>query len=270
MKITNLFSKAAIFASLVLIGSAQAAVIKTDVIFIVDESGSMGTVQANLRNNIGLFAQILNDGGVEGAFGLVGYGNNSVEPRTLTDLTDPVSFAAAAISLVASGGTEPAYDAIEYAFNAPTAYGAGGSFSFRNDAVTNIILLTDEPHNGSSTLWSDADSIIKANNALFNLVSDSSAFSVVNGGDLASLATGNGGNVFDLSLFNTSDQSVVAQFVADFADVKLQETLDFCVANPNDPACTSVPSVPEPKGLAALALVLFAARRYTSRQRSEI
>lgn len=270
MKIANIFTKAAVLASLLFFGLAQAAVIKTDVIFIVDESGSMGTVQTNLRNNIGLFAQILNDGGVEGAFGLVGYGNGSVVPRTLTDLTDPASFAAAAVSLVASGGTEPAYDAIEYAFNSPTAYGAGGTFSFRNDAVTNIILLTDEQHNGSSTLWSDADNIIKANNALFNLVSNSSANTTVNGGNLASLATGNGGGVFNLSLFNTNDQAVVAQFVADFADVKLQETLDFCAANPNDPACTSVPSVPEPKGLAALALLLLAARRYASRQRKEI
>ena len=33
---------------------AEAAIV-TDVIMIVDESGSMGNVQTNLRNNIGLY-----------------------------------------------------------------------------------------------------------------------------------------------------------------------------------------------------------------------
>ncbi|PKM21300.1 MAG: hypothetical protein CVV10_10080, partial [Gammaproteobacteria bacterium HGW-Gammaproteobacteria-14] len=38
--------------------SASHAAILTDIVMIVDESGSMGTVQANLRNNIGTFANI--------------------------------------------------------------------------------------------------------------------------------------------------------------------------------------------------------------------
>ncbi|MEO7271432.1 MAG: peptidoglycan-binding protein, partial [Vicinamibacterales bacterium] len=42
----------------------QAAII-SDIILIVDESGSMGDVQTNLRTNIGTFAAILAAGGVD-------------------------------------------------------------------------------------------------------------------------------------------------------------------------------------------------------------
>ncbi|WP_371192708.1 VWA domain-containing protein [Glaciecola sp. SC05] len=247
--------------------TVSAATIKTDVIFIVDESGSMGNVQTNLRNNIGLFASILSGGGlVDASFGLVGYGNGGVVPRTLTDLTDPTAFALAAGNLIASGGTEPAYDAIAYALNTPNAYpGNVGAFSFRNDAITNIILLTDEPHNGSSTTWADTDGFLKANSALFNVVTTNSGNATVNGGNFEQLAVDNGGAIFSLAAFNTNDNQVITDFVTDFANAKLQETIDFCTANPNDPACTGVTPVPAPQGLALLAMAIFAVRRMSKK-----
>ncbi len=224
--------------------TAQAAVIKTDIVMIVDESGSMGSVQTNLRNNIGLFASTLTAGGVDANFALVGYGNSAVVPRVLTDFTSASDFAVAAGNLVASGGTEPAFDASGFALNQPLVnYGAiavEANLSFRTDAVSNLILFTDEDSNGDRDFdASGVDSLLKQANALFNVVLD---FAYP---ELVDLAVNNGGQMFDLSLMNSTDQTVVEQFVTDFANEKLQETLDFCATNPNDPACQNV-SVPEP------------------------
>jgi hypothetical protein len=241
----NVVLKTAALASLVLALNANAAPIKTDIIFIVDESGSMGAVQANLTNNIGLFASILSGGGVDANYGLVGYGASSADNiRTLTDLVDASSFATAAGNLIANGFSEPAFDAVAYALNSLSAQAS--SFSYRSDAITNIIVLTDEPSNGDAEFsFASTDALLSANNALFNAVLGQFAL-----GDLSTLATNNGGNVFDLSLFASNDAQVVEDFVTDFANVKLQETLTFCELNPNDPACTNV-EVPVPP-LAAL------------------
>lgn len=239
-----------------MVNSASAGLIKTDIVMIVDESGSMSTVQTNLVNNIGLFASILAAGGVDAQFALVGYGSSSSTSgsnyiRSLTDFVNATDFALAAANLVASGGTEPAFDASAFALNALT--NESGNFTFRNDAVKNLIIYTDEPSNGDSEYdYASTDALIKSNNALYNAVLQGN--SAIN--SLGGLATGNGGQVFDLLGLNTTDQSVVTAFVETFANAKLQETLDFCTLNPSDPACVSV-GVPEPASLAIFALGLM-------------
>ncbi|QDP02909.1 vWA domain-containing protein [Thalassotalea sp. PS06] len=235
----------------------QAAQIKSDIIMIVDESGSMGPVQDNLRDNIALFASIMSAGGIDVRFALVGYGASFDQIRTVTDFTDAAGFGAAAATLISSGSDEDAYDAIAYALN---SYGPeSSSFSFRNDAVKNVIIFTDEPDGNGELNFSDADSILTANNALFNAVL--SGFHTIS--SIGPLADNHGGSVFDLNGLNTTDQSVVQTFVTNFANAKLQETIGFCTANPQDPACrnsdTPNPTVPEPTslllfGLAGLAL----------------
>jgi hypothetical protein len=247
--------KAAAILSLAFALNVNAAVIKTDIVFIVDESGSMGSVQTNLRNNIGLFASILSAGNVEAKYALVGYGSGSDNIRQLTDFVDAATFATFAANLVASGGSEPAFDAIAFALNSLAA--EPSSFSYRADAISNLIILTDEPDNGGLTSFTEADAFLSANNALFNAVlSGSDTLSSIGG-----LATNNGGSVFDLNLFGSNDAQVVNDFVTNFASVKLQETLTFCQQNPNDPACTTSTLVPLPPLAAlfgmAIAGVLF-------------
>lgn len=237
--VAALSATAALFG---LAGTAQSApVIKTDLIMIVDESGSMGTVQANLRNNIGLFASILTAGGLDAQFGLVGYGNNQVVPRRLTDLTSAANFATAAQGLQINGGTEPGYTAIAFALN--ELDNQTSLFSFRPDAVLNIILFTDEPSNGdtigrgtvggSAVTFSIVDGLLTANDALFNAVL--SGTSTIN--SFGPLATAHSGQVFNLNSLNTTNQQVVQDFVTAFANAKLQETIDFCAANPTAPQC---------------------------------
>lgn len=231
--------------------NATAAVIKTDIVMIVDESGSMGGVQANLRNNIGLFASILSAGGVDANYALVGYGSSADSFRMLTDFTDSSGFSSAATNLVASGSDEDAFDAIAYALNsyAPEV----SSFSFRGDAVKNLIIFTDEPDRNGVLGFGDADALLTANNALFNAVL--SGTDTIN--SIGPLATNHGGNVFDLDALNSSDQQVVEDFVTAFANVKLQETLDFCDLNPTDPACLGSKPVSAPSTLAMFGLSLL-------------
>ena len=253
--VSLLLGAAALFG---LASSADAVVIKTDIIMLVDESGSMGDVQANLRNNIGAFASILAAGGIDAQFGLVGYGNSAVVPRMVTDLTSAGGFATAAAGLGVSGGTEPGYTATAFALNALD--GQSQLFSFRPNALTNIILFTDEPSNGdtaargtvggSAVTLAIADQLLTDDNALFNAVLRNS--NTINSYSL--LYTNHGGNLYDLNGLNTTDQQVVSAFVDSFARSKLQEIVDFCTANPNDPACQN--TVPEPASLALLGIGL--------------
>ena len=145
--------------------------------------------------------------------------------------------------------------------------GQSDLFSFRTNAVKNIIILTDEPHNPTNTASSAAYGTIDGvgvdeatlgealddNNALYN--GALKGFSTIT--SYETLINDHSGSVFDLNLFNTSDQSIVDQFVTDFANAKLQETLDFCDLNPTDPACSggSTP-VAEPSTFALLGFGL--------------
>jgi hypothetical protein len=267
----RVLAAACVAAGLVgLSGALHAApVIKTDIIMIVDESGSMGSVQANLRNNIGLFASILTASGIDAQYGLVGYGNNAIVPRMLTNLTTASGFGTAALGLVASGGTEPGYVATAFALNALD--GQASTFNFRTDSVKNIIIFTDEPTNGDSgrgaiggvnitsgsgTTGRDLiDSVLKSNNALFNAVLSPFTIGSTTRNSYELLATGNGGQVFNLASLNTNNQATVEAFVTTFAEAKAKETRDFCDRFPNDPACQPN-GVPEPGVLVLLGLGL--------------
>ena len=235
--------------------SASHAVIQSDIVFMVDESGSMGNIQTNLRNNIGTFAGILAAGGLDVRFALVGFGSSGVVPRLLTDFTNASNFTTAALGLLTSGGTEPGYTATAFSLN---SYG-GTNLSYRTNAVKNLMVFTDEASSGDTaargggTAWTQAlvDAELTANNALFNAITSSGGVA-----SYSALALGHGGQNFNLNLLNTSDQTVVGNFVQSFANAKLQETLDFCDSNPTAPECQSS-TVPEPGSLALLGLGLF-------------
>ncbi|PKO38951.1 MAG: hypothetical protein CVU33_06705 [Betaproteobacteria bacterium HGW-Betaproteobacteria-6] len=250
----NRFVASMVFTAALGASSASHALIQSDIVFMVDESGSMSNVQTNLRNNIGTFASILLAGGLDVRFALVGYGNSAVVPHVLTDFTNATNFATAALGLVASGGTEPGYTTTAFSLN---AFG-GTNLNYRTNAVKNLMIFTDEASNGDTitrgggTAWTEAlvDAQLTANNALFNAITRSGAVA-----SYADLATNHGGQTFDLNGLNTTDQTVVGAFVQAFATAKLKETIDFCTANPTAPECQGS-SVPEPGSLALLGLAL--------------
>lgn len=229
---------------------ANAALIKTDIVMLVDESGSMSTIHNNLRDSIGTFASILQNGGLDAQFALIGYGFAGDSIRLLSDFVDAAGFASAMAGITPVGADEPAYDATAYALEALPSEQPG--LSYRDDAVKNLILFADEASNSDNYFDADSlDGVLKDNSALFNVVLGGEF------GELIDLALNNGGNSFDLNELNTPVQSEIDDFVTNFAEVKLQETVDFCAENPDHPACTDSEPVPAPTGIAMLSVGLL-------------
>jgi hypothetical protein len=112
-----------------------------DVIFVVDESGSMGGEHAWIPGMVsdleaGLVGAQVGDGTDAADFNryaLVGFGSASVVPRTVQGFVQESAFDSSGLLLI--GGTEDGYAGIDYALN---------NFTFRTGAAVNIVLITDE------------------------------------------------------------------------------------------------------------------------------
>ncbi len=273
--------------------SASAITISTDVITLMDESGSMAGEQAwfsgmitSLDSNLALAA---GSDPYSAQFGVVGFGGNYVNTYTGTyskvfDMDTSTaevdewgsSSQASAAGFVASGGFEDGYDAID------TALG----YSLRADAVTNLLLVTDEDRDYGNTSL-DYNSILSglsSVNALLNAVLDirvkcsdnstalgvdsdgtgyvadgSGSFTTCEGatvtygyintiGDYVDLAFATGGAVWDLNQLRLGGNTATS-FTEAFIDVKVQETIN------RDPR--SIP-INEPSSIALFGLGAFA------------
>lgn len=174
---------AASLALMFTVSAANATPIKTDIISIMDESGSMSGEQAWLPGMIAqLDAALDAEAGVDpfsAQYGLVGFGRsqNSGNPRKfdMNLLTGPIDefgstagLTAAAANLVANGSVEDGYEALDLAF----------SYNLRADAVHNYILITDEDRDNtdnSHTASSILNSLVSTN-ALLNAVLNVNVF----------------------------------------------------------------------------------------------
>ncbi|WP_175439589.1 vWA domain-containing protein [Alteromonas lipolytica] len=237
--------------------SVNASIIKTDIVMLVDESGSMEAVHNNLIDSIGTFAGLLQSGGLDARFALIGFGFAGDKLRLLSPLIELADFSAPLGLLEAWGSTEKIYDATAFALEAHPD--ETEELDYRDDAVKNLIVFADESSNNDVHFdAADIDGLLKQNSALFNVVLGG------NFAELETLAKNNGGNSFDLNLLNSPDAGVVADFVADFAAVKIQETIDFCDENPGHPACSGGQPVPAPAGilLFSLGLLLVSRRQF--------
>ncbi len=172
---------------------------ETDIIFAVDESGSMGDEQAALKDNI---KQVANDlsASTDGLYGLVGYGARNFAPVTEQPLTDNLTdFENAVDGLTTNGGTEPGYDATIHALTDP-------NMGRRATAGTCIVLATDEPSNGDSATQQNAiDTLVAEGAFFFGLLSGTET---INSYD--DLANATGGAIFSLEDFNNDPANVLS------------------------------------------------------------
>jgi hypothetical protein len=278
-------------ASFLAFQTAQAAQV-ADVIFVVDESGSMSGEHAWLSGMISsLEAGLQTKGVTSNQYGLVGFGAISPAP-TKKDMDNGTAgvqewgtstqFSSAASNLVTTGGFEDGWSAINFALN---------SYTFRPNAALNIILVTDEDRDvtsGSTLNYNNMLTSLNGRNAMLNVVVNAglrgdlnqvgvgatadSAF-IANGvggyntvsgtnvmspfgttkGDYIDLAWATGGAAWDLNILRSGGNNAVS-FTNAFVDVKVQEIKD------------QEPSVPEPAtmglmGLGLLALAAFRRRK---------
>lgn len=146
--------------ALLLPGLVQAQGVTTaDVLFVVDESGSMDTEHAWLGTVIGdLDAALVAAGATGNRYGLVGYGadvsGHGGQQRAHKhavgggDWGTAAQFRGATSALVTEGGTEDGWQAIDFALD---------NYTFRGNARVNVVLVTDEDRdtNGYSGSYSD-------------------------------------------------------------------------------------------------------------------
>lgn len=234
---------------------AEAAAI--DIMFVVDESRSMGGEHAWLSGMISSLDTALSGLGITGNYGLVGFGQSagSGAPRVVSNFTTAAGFVTATGSLQVDGGLEDGYAGIDFGFSNLT-FGSGGA------TATNVILVTDEDRdvfNGSLTLASTLTQLA-TNNALLNAVvnndytSDGNSapevigidsngnayvadglgsFTTDTGGtisagagtteiDYAGLALSNGGATWNLDLLRTGGLTADS-FTEAFVAIKVQE-----------------------------------------------
>lgn len=241
MNFKKLVSACVISAALGISASAH-AVIASDVVWVIDTSGSMGDDIAQVKARIGDFNTAMTNAGIDVRYGLVRFGGPASLIQDITTFSDFNRVGGAFNLLGANGGsTEDGSAAIQ------TALGA----SFRNNVVRNIIVVTDEDDDNTTNRANLVTDLLATSAAEFlNIIRNPGDDA---GGYYANLATSNNGNVFNITDFRTNGDA----FFADFLRTKVAEIQDFCTANPTAPECQGSNNVPEPGTLALLGIGLL-------------
>ena len=120
--------------------ASQAA---ADIVFVVDESGSMADEHEWIREEVKILDRMLRDKGVgagmrQNLFALVGFSRNNpleILGVTLSQLATPSDFINASRRLMLTGGAEDGYAAIDYALE---------NILTRPNTAKQLILVTDE------------------------------------------------------------------------------------------------------------------------------
>jgi hypothetical protein len=219
-RFTQHLSAAAVALSMV--GAVQAA----DIVFIVDESGSMSGEHTWLGNMVsGLENELVAAGETNNNYGLVGFGAGGFGGHPVAGhehLVGGASFGTAAelatatSGLVLTGGTEDGWEAINFALN---------NYTFTSSAI-NFILVTDEDrdntvaglgYDGIEQALSEAGVVL---NAVVNapIISDVGQGAVGTNGTDAYVEDGAGG--YTTESFQNF-QGAFGTTVADYSDLAI-------------------------------------------------
>jgi len=227
-----------------------------DVIFVVDESGSMSGEHAFLQDVIDDLDRALAAAGVTTRnYGVVGYGASNPAPRDVSGGFVNAAGAAAAFSnLVITGGTEDGWAGIDFALNS-------GNYALTAGSARNIILVTDEDRdnwNGNALTYAGVLADLNSDGAVLNdvvninsttpadalgVAADGTAytadgaggFNTVAGGsvdsafgttipDYVDLAAATGGASWDLNQLRAGGLTAES-FTAAFIAIKVQEII---------------------------------------------
>ena len=138
----------------------QDGIVDVDILFVVDNSGSMGSNQTNLKNNFSSFISVFSAAGASYQIAFITTDDPSfVNGQVVSNLSsDPVSEANSVIDMIGTTGSHNE-KGIEMAYEAVSSGGdaAPGSSFLRDDARLIVIFVSDEPDR--STAVSDSDLI---------------------------------------------------------------------------------------------------------------
>ena len=192
-------------AVILILATAAHSQSKLDVVFKIDESGSMWDDIADVKANVITIFNALPAGSY---VGLVGYGTSQHGggsgqiPHVHTALTDnPSVFQIAVNELVASGGLEQGYRAV-YEAATDTVY--GGSLGFTPGAPYCNILITDETPNQGGNTRDQAIAAMNSCGGIFFGILPSSLFA-----EAQPLADATGGQLFDLAQFRADPTMII-------------------------------------------------------------
>lgn len=141
-----------------------------DIVFIMDNSGSMSDEQSAVRANVNSFVNALSQSGIDYGLGLCRYGAGQNSGKPIFEdagsvTSDPEYFKNNVwVRNTIDGGHEPGYQGIKEAVN---------NFSFRPGAQKIIIIITDEtPQQGDIILEEAMDACEENSATLFALTLD--------------------------------------------------------------------------------------------------
>lgn len=239
--------------------NSQAAT-TADVLFVVDESGSMSGEHAWIQSMVTALDTALMANGVTGnRYGLVGFGANTAHgipghKHTVGggDFGSAAQLATAATGLVLSGSQEDGWSGIDVALN---------GYTLRGNAAVNVILITDEDRDnaGNSLTYSSVLASLDSKNAYLNSVINGTfdpgvvlgvdsagvAYVADGGGGYTATAPGTGffvsgsgttkanyvdlawdtgGAAWDLNILRNGGNGAIS-FTKAFVDIKTQEIL---------------------------------------------
>ncbi len=247
MDLKKFLSACALAATLGVSSNAN-ALIASDVVWVIDTSGSMGDDIAQVKARIGDFNTAMLNAGIDVNYGLVRFGGTASLIQDITTFSVFNQAGSPFQNLTANGGgTEDGSAAIQVALGA----------TFRNNVVRNIILITDE-NDDDTTNRAALTAALAATSAseFINVIRNPNNDNVVpdvSDGYYADLATANNGNFFNILDFRTNGEA----FFTNFINTKVAEIQDFCAANPTAPECQGGNNVPEPGSLALIGIALL-------------
>jgi hypothetical protein len=198
-----------------------------DVVFKIDESGSMGDDIADVQANV---VTIFNNLPAGSSVGLVGYGalnhGSGQIPHIHTPLTsDLTTFQDAVDDLVANGGLEQGFRAVyESATDTITAdFPAGStnlSLGFTGAPYCNILITDETPDQGGRTLAEAIDAMNAVDGVFFGILPNSLH------GVAQPLADATGGQLFDLGAFRENATPVIEAVLAACVEAVMPVAID--------------------------------------------
>lgn len=194
--------------------SALMAAPLSDMVIIIDESGSMQGEIATVQANAAALIAEMDAQGIEYQVSLVSFGSTSspgpANPELLVPLTDdsaPFLAGIAGLTAVVGAGYEPGFDAVSMGMDQQ---------NFRAEAGTCVILMTDEDSDyNAATDKAEAITAMAGQNAIFYGIVNAGSGNTMNdyGPNIGSLADVTGGTIYDIN--QLADPVLGAQILED-------------------------------------------------------